>query len=134
MRPDLKQETMALRNENRILIHDHVARTNSLRTPPPFEELLRRRDQAYDQGHWAEYLVQALTIHLGVRTKDLEMEISDVDRARTRRKTISSAARGDWVDSEPIQDRQDLPPPATLHHGPSHRPRGQSTTLSLIHI
>ena len=83
VRPDLKQETMALRNENRILIHDHVARTNSLRTPPPFEELLRRRDQAYDQGHWAEYLVQALTIHLGVRTKDLEMEISDVDRQDT---------------------------------------------------
>ncbi len=83
VRPDLKRDTIALRNENRILVHDHVARTNSLRKPPPFQELLRRRDQAYDQGRWAVYLVQALTIHLGVRTKDLEMEISDVDRQDT---------------------------------------------------
>ncbi len=85
LRKDLHHDLSAIRMENLDLVREHVAITNSQRSPPTFETLCTRRDLAYDRGEWAKFLAQALTIDFGLRTMDLEMEISDKENRDTTR-------------------------------------------------
>ena len=83
LRRDLRHDLSAIRMENLDLVRDHVAHTNSQRTPPTFEALCIRRDLAFDRGEWAKFLCQALTIEFGLRTMDLDMVISDKENRDT---------------------------------------------------
>lgn len=110
LRPDLKLDLKAIRDQNKGLVLEHVNHINSLRHTPTFRDLCDTRDLAYAEGKWDEFLVQALTIDLGLRTMDLQMEITDretndltqnylirhshgVDLVRNRYKTVQTFGR-----------------------------------------
>lgn len=98
LRRDLAADMTDLRLDNHNYVRDHVAHVNSLREPPTFKELCRRRDEAYHKGEWASFLVQALTIQYGVRTADLEMWISDREnRDTTKNHLIRYPGKVEWV-------------------------------------
>lgn len=83
LRPDLKQDMMAIRNQNKKLTATHISHTNSLSNKPTYAQLCAVRDQAYAEGRWADFLVQALTLLIGCRTNDLKMQIEDVESRDT---------------------------------------------------